>query len=37
VGWLFLQGRAEVLGDWTHGAIVMPRPNMKGRGDEGTG
>jgi predicted nuclease with RNAse H fold len=37
VGWLFLQGRAEVLGDWTHGAIVMPRPNMKGRSDEGTG
>ncbi len=25
VGWLFLQGRAEVLGDWTHGAIVLPR------------
>ena len=27
VGRLFLQGKAEVLGNWTEGAIVMPRPS----------
>lgn len=31
VGWLFLQGRAEVLGDWTHGAIVLPRPTSEAK------
>lgn len=25
VGWLFLHGEAEILGDWEQGAIVMPR------------
>lgn len=35
VGWLFLQGRAEVLGDWTHGAIVLPRPEARPKGADG--
>lgn len=26
VGWLFLEGRAEILGDFKSGAILMPRP-----------
>jgi len=29
VGHLFLQGKAEVLGDFKHGAIVIPHPKEK--------